>query len=46
MTTEIKKQHSALIDELSSYIWGVLILVSLASFMLLIHIGLSIFFHN
>ncbi|MHA1990662.1 MAG: hypothetical protein ACW981_11735 [Candidatus Hodarchaeales archaeon] len=35
-----------LIDELSSYIYGVLILIVLSCVMLLLHLGLDFFFHN
>ncbi|MHA2028098.1 MAG: hypothetical protein ACW99A_21085 [Candidatus Kariarchaeaceae archaeon] len=35
-----------LVDELTSYLYGVYILAGLSAVMLLVHIYLSIFFHN
>ncbi|MCE7733565.1 MAG: hypothetical protein GPJ54_01720 [Candidatus Heimdallarchaeota archaeon] len=35
-----------LVDELSSYLYGVFFLASLSALMLILHIGISIFFHN
>ncbi|MHA2089716.1 MAG: hypothetical protein ACW98K_02555 [Candidatus Kariarchaeaceae archaeon] len=48
MSSEVKTDNeaAALVEELSSYIYGFLVLAGLASFMLLIHIMLSVFFHN
>ena len=42
----MSNESVSLINELTSYIYGIVILLSIASFMLLIHLYLAFFFHN
>ena len=43
---ETETKIPEMLDELSSYLYGTLILALLAALMLLFHIGLSVFYHN
>ena len=44
--SETENRIPELVEELSAYLHGIYILAGLAALMLLIHIGLSIYFHN